>query len=364
VHEVSDRLTRILTMIPYVRQHPGIRVTELADYIDCKPETILADLDAVILCGVPPYLPNDYVGVVVEGDRIHISFAEHFRRPVNLTFEEALSLSLALGRLPLSRRNREAARTLQKKISSALPGGTRKAWRAASKQLQVGPLHRGVQDRVTLLEQAIEERREVHVEYYTASRDEMTERDLQPYGIIEHDGEWYVVAHCLLRDRELPFRVDRIRRIDLLDRTFEPPASFDLEKYRRPQMYFPTSRDLRVKLRIAPELARWARDEHPLGKLRTLPDGSLILHLSVSQPQWVVSWVMAHAGKVELLAPQALRKQITAASRRTLAKYGRTKIATKRHEEAQENQGTFRRRRTPAEARRSATTQSHAKRSP
>jgi len=87
-------------------------------------------------------------------------------------------------------------------------------------------------------------------------------------------------------------------------------------------MYFPTSRDLRVKLRIAPDLARWVREEHPAGKVRPLPGGGLILHLSVSQPQWVVSWVMSHAGKVELLAPEALRKKIALACREAGEKYG------------------------------------------
>lgn len=319
--EITDRLTRILTMIPYVQQHPGIRVDELADYLGCKPNAIVADLDAVLLCGVPPYMPNDYIGVVLEGDRIFLSFADHFKRPVNLTFEEALSLNLALSRLPLTHRDREVAQGLHKKILDVLPGRVRRLWSKARKQLEVGALRRGVQERIALLEQAVEERRAVHVEYYTASRDEMTERELQPYGIIEHNGAWYVVAHCLLRDRELPFRVDRIRRIRLLDRTFDPPASFRLEKYERPQMYFPTSRDLRVKLRVAPELARWIIEEHPAGKIRKLPDGGLILHLTASQPQWIVAWVMAHAGKVELLAPEALRKQISAACRKALENY-------------------------------------------
>ena len=86
-------------------------------------------------------------------------------------------------------------------------------------------------------------------------------------------------------------------------------------------MYFPTSRDYRVKLRIAPELARWVREEHPAGKIRALPDGGLVLHLSVSQPQWIVSWVVAHAGQVELLAPEALRNQIAEACRKSAEKY-------------------------------------------
>ncbi len=319
--DLKDRISRILTMIPYLQKHPGIKVADLAAYIGCEPEQILTDLDQVLLCGVPPYLPNDYVSAVVENDRIYISFADHFQRPVNLTFEEALSLSLALGRLPLSRRNRECARSLREKISKALPRNARDAWHEAGKKLEIGRRLDGLDERIALLEQAIEERREVHIAYYTASRDEMTERDVQPWGIIEHDGEWYLVGYCKMRDRELPFRVDRIRTIETLHRVFKPPKSFKIEKYRRPAMYFPSMRDLRVKLHIAPDLARWIKEEHPLGNVRELPDGGLILHISASQPQWILSWVMSHAGKVEIVTPVALRKQMVAACNRAMGNY-------------------------------------------
>jgi len=321
VDDLAERLSRILTMIPYIREHPGIRVRDLAAYLKCPPETILADLNAILLCGVPPYLPDDYIGVVMEGERIYLSFAEHFHRPVNLTFQEAVSLILALRSLPLSRSGRRASERLERRIAALLPRRSRRMYRSARRQLQVGALHRGVAQRVALLEQAIEERREVHMEYYSASRDAMTERGLRPYGIVEHHGEWYVVGHCLFRERELPFRIDRIRTLRLTDRRFEPPRDFDLEKYRRPRMYIPGPRDLRVKLRVAPDLARWVREEQPAGRMRELPDGGLILHLSVSQPQWVISWVMAQAGKVEILAPPALRRKMVEACRAALAHY-------------------------------------------
>lgn len=308
-------------MVPYIRSHPGIRVTDLAKYLGCGPETILADLDALLLCGVPPYLPNDYIGVVLEGGRIHLSFAEHFKRPVNLTFEEALSLNLALRRLPLARGRYDAAKKLRRKVLALLPRGSLGMWREARRRLDVGSARWALQERIGLLEQAIESRREVRLEYFTASRDEMTTRDVRPYGLIEHYGEWYLIGYCLLRDRELPFRVDRIRRLEMLKGTFDIPAGFAIEKYRRPNMYFPSSRDMRVALRIAPELARWVIEEAPTGRIRKQPDGGLLLYLSVSQPQWVISWVMSHAGKVEVLSPEALRRQVAEACRGALERY-------------------------------------------
>jgi proteasome accessory factor C len=328
--EPFDRLRRILLLIPYVQEHPGTRVRDLARYLGTDPRTLLADLDAVLLCGVPPYLPNDYIGVVLEGDRIYVSFAEHFKRPVNLTFEEALSLNLALRQLPLSRRDLETASELRKKILNLLPSGTRALWREARRQLQAGPALRDLHERLAVLEQAIEERRQVHVQYYTASRDAMTERDVRPYGLIEHNGAWYLIGHCRRRDLELPFRVDRIRRLRLLNGKFEVPNSFDIEKYRRPEMYFPTDRDLQVTLRIGPGLARWVREERPAGQLQSLPGGALLLHLSVSQPQWVVSWVMSHADQVELLAPKALRAEVAAACRKAAGQYAGSRSRNRR----------------------------------
>src|SRR5208282_2331235 len=118
-------------------------------------ETILANLDTVLLCSMPPYLPNDYIGIVLEGDRIYLSFTEHFRRPVNLTFEETLSLNLALKRLPLARHGLEAAEQLQQKMLALLPSGAQSQWRAARRQLEAGPLPREIQNRIALLEQAI-----------------------------------------------------------------------------------------------------------------------------------------------------------------------------------------------------------------
>jgi len=319
--DVAERVTRILTIIPYVREHQGIRISELAARLRCPPETIVADLNAALLCGVPPYLPSDYVSVVMEGDRIHVAFAEHFQRPVNLTFQEAVSLIIALRHLPTDQRGLEARRALERKILDLLPGASAEVLRSARREVNVGSLHRGVAERVGVLQRAIEERREVRMEYYTASRDEMTARTLRPFGIIEHDGEWYVVGHDLLRDAERPFRVDRIRQLKILDSTFEFPRDFDIERYRAPRMYFPTRRDIRVKLRVSPDVERWLREEPPIGRISKLPDGSAIVHLSVSQPQWIVSWVMARAGQVELLAPEALRKKVAAACRAALRKY-------------------------------------------
>ena len=64
---------------------------------------------------------------------------------------------------------------------------------------------------------------------YGSSEGNQTSRDVDPYGVLFFDGRWYTHGWCHLRQDARTFRVDRIRRIDVLPETFEPPQGFDVE---------------------------------------------------------------------------------------------------------------------------------------
>src|SRR5512137_992144 len=96
----KHRIQRILTLIPYLRDHPGVRLEELEEFCGAPAAEILGDLNRILLCGVPPYLPDDYIGVYVDDGKVDIRFAEHFKRPVRFTLPEALALKLAIESLP------------------------------------------------------------------------------------------------------------------------------------------------------------------------------------------------------------------------------------------------------------------------
>jgi len=319
---LSQTVNRILTMVAFVRRRPeGVPIRELAEFLGSSPQDVAADIDAILMCGVPPYLPSDYINAGIEGGRVFISFADHIQRPINLTLQEALALLLVLRSLPVGADAHEGVKRLRSKILRLLPGRGREL-RRIGRRIQLG------QDRSVLgrtlhtLEKAVADSREVHMRYYTASRDAMTERNLQPYGLIEHAGSWYVVGRCLLRDRELPFRVDRIRQIELTDRTFEPPPDFNIESYRAAEMYFPTSRDIRVRIRIAPELVRWIREERPPSDIEPAEDGGATVSISVTHAEWLLSWLIQHGTLAEVIRPIALRRKMAEYCAATLAVYG------------------------------------------
>jgi len=301
----SERAVRILTMIPLIRARPGIKIEELARILGCSPRTVLADLDAVLMCGVPPYLPNDYVGVCVEDGGVRLDFAGHFRRPVRLTLQEALSLRLALDSLPLVPAS--GAAKLRGRIERLLPTALRSRARTG---FRVIPAARALHVKLRRLSRAVAENREVFISYYTASRDALTERTIRPYGLVELRGEWYVVGYCLLRQRELPFRVDRIRTLKVLPQRFTVPADFDIERYRRAEMYFPSGAEVQVRIRVAADLASRVRRAFAVPKIEELPNGDLCFSVRVSHPEWLLAWAIQYGPQVEILEPPELRTRM------------------------------------------------------
>ncbi len=62
---------------------------------------------------------------------------------------------------------------------------------------------------------------------YRSWRQEQTERDLDPYGVVLHRGRWYVVGRDHRHDSLRTFRIDRIVSLATGTQTFTVPDGFD-----------------------------------------------------------------------------------------------------------------------------------------
>src|SRR5206468_6507244 len=89
-------------------------------------------------------------------------------------------------------------------------------------------------------EQAISKKRTVRFRYWTITSDSEAERTVNPYGLWEMNGIWYVVGDDMDRepddDRRRTFRVSRIRGeikfATRRERDFRIPADFNVTAYR------------------------------------------------------------------------------------------------------------------------------------
>jgi proteasome accessory factor C len=307
----AERLQRLLAVVPYVVRHPGTPVEELSKLFDVTESELTADLNLLFVTGLPPYGPGDLIDVLIEEGRVWIGMADYFSRPVRLTRAEALALYLKgtelLGAPGLS--EAEPLRTALAKLEERLGPETLGELRAEVEEggRRVGPLD--------TIRAAVDARERVEIDYYSATRDEMTTRRIDPEHVIGAIGNWYVVAWCHLVEDERMFRVDRVRDVRLTGETFEPRG---LLGQGRP-LYTPHDEDIRVHLRLGPR-ARWVAEYYEVEQVGSDAD-ELEVILPTKDLAWLAKLVLRLGGDAEVLEPDELKTLARSVAADTLALY-------------------------------------------
>ncbi|HKN41090.1 MAG TPA: WYL domain-containing protein, partial [Acidimicrobiia bacterium] len=83
--DASVRLRRLLTVIPWIVDHQGSRLDDLAARFGMKVAELERDLELVPFCGLPPYTPDRLIDCEIVDGRVFLRFAEYFGRPLRLT---------------------------------------------------------------------------------------------------------------------------------------------------------------------------------------------------------------------------------------------------------------------------------------
>ena len=276
--KASDRVARMLAMVPWIASHDGPTVDEICERFQVSRPKLLEDLEVLSLVGVPPYTPDTLIEVTIEGDRVWLRFAEVFARPLHLTPEQGLALVVA-GRASQALPGTDAEGPLATalvKVAAVLGVDPDDAVSVA-----LGETRPGVLDD---LRGAAATGRRLRLDYYAYSRDQRTTRDVDPHAVFAHEGAWYVRGYCHQAEDQRLFRVDRIYGIEVLDETFTRPNDPDTGGVFEPGPDTP-----QVTLDLAPA-ARWVVETYPVDEVGPAPDGGtgwLRVRLWVSATPWL-----------------------------------------------------------------------------
>jgi len=304
---LHERVRRLLTVIPYLRNRQGITVEELAQYAGVSRRQVLKDLDCILMCGVPPYLPDDYVTCWIEDGRVYMQFADYFRRPTRLTLDEALALKIFLRELPPSLRaaHGPCLADIESKLLEATSAPV-----ALSEVVEEQHPHTTDLSLLGSIDLAIAEHRRVRLCYFTYARGELSDRIVEPYRLAVHRGMIYVVGHCSLRNRVRSFRLDRVKSVELLDETFVPPEDADVSETMSLNIDDHEGERFTVRVRFSPVVARWIREEYAETVESVEVDGALIVTFDTDNPRWAALWLLRYGECAQILEPEAVRAEM------------------------------------------------------
>jgi proteasome accessory factor C len=315
----EQRLPRLLAMVPYFLSRPGIATAEAAADFGITEKQLIKDLDLLWMCGLPGHGPGDLIDLSYEGGTVTIIDDQGLRKPLRLTSEEALALVVALRTLAETQgaysdaADGDAVQRALAKVESAAGGAVDDA--AVAIELD----HEARM--VPTLRRAVDEQRALRLRYYTAARDETSERVVDPLQVFEADGHGYLEAWCRSAEGVRIFRADRIDSLELLDEPARVPEGVT-QRDMSEGVYRPAPEHLLVVLRLAPAYA-WVGDFYPVEESTELaePPGSVQIGLRVSEPAWVRTLVLGSGGQVEVLSPGWLAESIRAEAAQALAAY-------------------------------------------
>lgn len=304
----GSRLRRVLALVPWIAEHPGAALAEIAARFGVSEGELERDLELLPLCGLPPYTPDRLIEVEIVDGHVWIRFAEYFDRPLRLSADEGLAL-LAAGRALLAVPGSDehgALATALEKLASAL-GATE------GLTVEVGePAH------LDILRRAADAHERVEIDYYSYGRDATTTRAIDLRSVFHAFGHWYAAAYCHLARDERLFRVDRIRAVRPTGEHFEPAAGEDLDFGQ--SVYHPRPDDPRVTLELGPE-ATWVVESYPSEEAEERPDGSWRVVLAVSERAWLERLLLDLGPAARVVAPKALQAVGAEAADRLLTRY-------------------------------------------
>jgi proteasome accessory factor C len=308
-----ERLPRLLALVPYLQAHPGVSAGQAAADFDVTEDQLRRDLQLLWMCGLPGQGPGDLIDLSFEGETVSVIFDAGMSRPLRLTAEEALALVIGLRTLAEipGIADTEAVQRALAKVETAAGG----AVAAETVSVSLDPTAR----LVPVLRMAIERGRALLLRYYTATRDETTERVVDPLRVFELDQRHYLEAWCRRAEGMRVFRVDRMERVDLLDEPARPPSGVQLRDLSE-GVYTPAPEHLLTVLRVGPAYA-WVADYYPSEEV-VEADGRRQISLRVADPAWLRALVLGSGGQVEVLSPEWLAESIRDDARAALAAYG------------------------------------------
>ncbi|GAA2506608.1 MAG: WYL domain-containing protein [Kocuria sp.] len=205
----EQHLARLLHIVRHVYAHQGAELEETARHFGITDAELVNDLQTLFVCGRPGHLPDQLIDASWDDGHIYLGNAQELSEPVRLTVPEASALLMGL-------------QTLQ-----AVPGGDSRVVRSAMRKVATAadalPLADALDvpdadavseprdsELVTGLRAAIADGRRVRLRYLVTSRDEVTERLVDPVRMIFSDGHQYLRGWCLQANAPRTFRTDRI----------------------------------------------------------------------------------------------------------------------------------------------------------
>lgn len=312
---LDQRLRRLLLLVPFVLRNPGATVQDICKRFGITKKQLASDIELLFLCGRPGYGPGELIEAEIIGDNVSIRTAEYFDKPLRLTPVEGLALYSGAQALLAAGSGDESLRKAIHRLEDALgPENLSRISVGLESPPELRPLTR-----------ALDEKKRLYIVYQSTSKEELTERKVDPWAVFVSQGRWYLSGWCHLVQDSRIFRVDRIRSAQILDESADVPDDLDASKLEARYVKGPDS--INVILDLAPQAAFWVTRYYPLESTESLDDGWLRVSLYAGGFAWLDRLLLSLGRNVRIVEPEELNLRIKELACRVAERYSTPSVS-------------------------------------
>ncbi len=311
------RIDRLLAIVMILINREKITARELAERLEVSTRTILRDMEAIGLAGIPVIsYPGRNGGFgLVDGFRLDRSV---------LSASDVLTILTALKGVSTALDDQQTLLTLEKFKSIAAAAGSPLPDPGGSNvEINVFPwgATRYQSDKLATIRKALNERKVISFEY-TSTREESTHRVVEPVTLVLKGQHWYIHAYCRLREDYRVFRLTRMREVQILTETFDKhelsPDALDWADFK--DVDGPTAR---IQLRFDPTVHSRVCDVFDAERIARTSDGYLEVSVNWPLDEWLQGLILSFGEAVEVVSPLSLRSSIRKKAHGILSRYAR-----------------------------------------
>jgi predicted DNA-binding transcriptional regulator YafY len=305
---------RLLTLLELLESHERVTGAELARKLEVSDRSVQRYVAQLQDLGIPVESTRGVGGAY----RLKPGFR---LPPLMLTDDEALAVSLGLRALePLGLSAFvPAMKSAQSKLERVLPKAIAEHSRIVQESVELEPspwLVTTDAKLLMLLASAVQARAPISFAY-TSFDGSNSQREVEPYSVLHHDGRWYMIGHCRLRLAPRSFRVDRMLEPRVIDGNFKRPAEFNARAFLRESLPFASSPwTVEVWLDLPVLEAHWRVLPHKM--MLELEGEGTVLRCGTGSLEWVAAVLLGLRCRVVIREPIELRAAFVALAERAV----------------------------------------------
>lgn len=305
-----DRLVGILVLL---LRKDRVQAKELAERFGVSVRTILRDVDAINLAGIPI--------VTYQGGGGGISIAQGYRLDKSVLTDDDMAAIISTLR-GIDGAVKGSHDILIEKLKNVLPSQQLEALDKKLKQLVIdlSPWYgtAGVKEKLAVIRKAIKDSQVIRFSY-ADFEGRKTERTVEPHSLMLKAQSWYLCAWCRLRGDFRFFKVSRIKQLAECGETFTPREAPPLSVPEDSEWYKagnPVALELVFIKELESLVTEWFGDD-----VQTADDGSLLVRCTLPESDWLYGYLLSFGMGVEVISPPHIRTKLADIAKEIYEKY-------------------------------------------